>query len=60
MVFSVTQLVKLIKMQESLDLDEKWMERRVWTSGWKLKKRKGKRGKINITSLTDLVENTSH
>jgi hypothetical protein len=60
MVFSVTQLVKLIKMQESLDLDEKWMERRVWTSEWKLKKRKGKRGKINITSLTDLVENTSH
>jgi hypothetical protein len=57
MVFSVTQLVKLIKMQESLDLDEKWMERRVWTSEWKLKKRKGK---INITSLTDLVENTSH
>jgi hypothetical protein len=60
MVFSVTQLVKLIKMQESLDLDEKWLERRVWTSEWKLKKRNGKRGKINITSLTDLVENTSH
>jgi hypothetical protein len=60
MVFSVTQLVKLIKMQESLNLDEKWLERRVRTSEWKLKKRYGKRGKINITSLTDLVENTSH
>ena len=46
--------------QESLDLDEKWMERRGWTSEWKLRKRNGKRGKMNITSLIVLVENMSH
>lgn len=46
--------------QDSLDLDEKWMGRRDWTSESKLRKRDGRRGKMNITSLIVLVRNLIH